>query len=120
MLNGRDLLKPAELVVGGPLTRRNHDVAVRLSEGRADLFLSRAASVCRGRRQFGRPMMALNADKRLGPVRHALAQMVVAGTMVVEPPIQVRVPSGTGDHPVRPAGTVVDGGGVPLPTPGPV
>ncbi|MGK0349259.1 MAG: hypothetical protein ACI855_005354, partial [Myxococcota bacterium] len=36
------------------------------------------------------PLMALTAMNP-GPVRHIIAQMVVAGGMVVSPPLQVRV-----------------------------
>jgi hypothetical protein len=41
-------------------------------------------------------MMAMMAKKNLGPVRHVLSQMVVAGVMIVSPPVQVRVSEGTG------------------------
>ena len=43
-----------------------------------------------GYRSFGRPLMALTALKP-GPVRHVISQMVVAGAMVVTPPLKVRV-----------------------------
>lgn len=43
-------------------------------------------------------MMALSAKKSLGPVRHALSQMVVAGTMVINPPVQVRITSDTAEE----------------------
>ena len=43
-----------------------------------------------GYRSFGRPLMALTALKP-GPVRHIITQMVVAGAMVVTPPLKVRV-----------------------------
>ena len=43
-----------------------------------------------GERQFGWPLLALNAKRELGRVRHALSQRVVAGTMIVTPPIQIR------------------------------
>jgi len=85
---------PRELVVGGPLTRQNHAAAVKLAEPRSFVLVQNLASVVRGRVQFGRPMMALVTEKKLGPVRHAVAQMVVAGTMVVQPPVQVRVSDG--------------------------
>lgn len=39
-----------------------------------------------GDRQFGWPLAALRAQQELGPVRHALSQMVVAGVMTVFPP----------------------------------
>lgn len=43
-----------------------------------------------GYRSYGHPMMALTATKP-GPVRHIITQMVVAGAMMVTPPLQVRV-----------------------------
>lgn len=39
-----------------------------------------------GQRRFGWPMMALQTQRELGPVRHAVSQMVVAGTMTIYPP----------------------------------
>lgn len=35
-------------------------------------------------------MIAITTKRGLGPVRHALAQRIVAGTMVVHPPVPVR------------------------------
>ena len=43
-----------------------------------------------GARSFGKPLLALTTLNP-GPVRHIIAQMVVAGGMVVSPPLQVRV-----------------------------
>lgn len=39
-----------------------------------------------GDRQFGWPLAALRVQQELGPVRHALSQLVVAGVMTVFPP----------------------------------
>jgi hypothetical protein len=36
------------------------------------------------------PMLALMSDVDLGNCRHVLSQMVVAGTMIVHPPIVIR------------------------------
>lgn len=97
MLNGAEMLKAGVLVVGGPITRWAHEEAVRLSAPRELVDLAKpAASVCHGRKQMGRPMMAMMTKKNLGPVRHAIAQMAVGGTMVVQPPIVVRVPERAG------------------------
>lgn len=92
------LTLPRELIVGGPLSRQNHAAAVKLAEHRSFVLVQNLASVVRGRVHFGRPMMALATEKKLGPVRHAVAQMVVAGTMVVQPPVQVRVSDGPRNH----------------------
>ncbi len=40
-----------------------------------------------GSRGIKRPMVALVTKQNLGPCRHALAQMVVAGVMTVHPPL---------------------------------
>lgn len=45
-----------------------------------------SASVLHGQRRFGWPMMALQTQRELGPVRHAISQMVVSGTMTIFPP----------------------------------
>lgn len=45
-----------------------------------------------GERQFGWPLMALRTKSELGPCRHALSQMVVAGTMTVFPPFMSKPP----------------------------
>lgn len=45
-----------------------------------------------GQRRFGWPLMALHTQRELGPVRHAISQMVVAGTMTIFPPF-VKPPS---------------------------
>lgn len=50
-----------------------------------------------GGRGLRRPLIAVATKKDMGPARHALAQMVVAGTMVVHPPLK----AGTG--PATPA-----------------
>ncbi|HMV67476.1 MAG TPA: hypothetical protein PKA64_11545 [Myxococcota bacterium] len=85
--------------VGGPLTRQNHEEATLLALHKTDRLARLSASRCHGRKLLGRPLMAMTAKKSLGPVRHVLSQMVVAGTMVVQPPVEVRVPDGA-----RPAG----------------
>jgi hypothetical protein len=41
-----------------------------------------------GGRGLRRPLIAVATKKDMGPARHALAQMVVAGTMVVHPPLK--------------------------------
>jgi hypothetical protein len=74
-----------------PLMLDAHSVAVRLSDERDAALAEKRTSLTCGRRQFGSPMMALQAKKSLGPCRHALTQMVVAGSMVVNPPVQIRI-----------------------------
>jgi hypothetical protein len=46
-----------------------------------------------GERGLKWPMMALRTQMELGPCRHALAQMVVAGDMVVFPPFVSNFPT---------------------------
>ncbi len=46
-----------------------------------------------GERGLKWPMMALRTQMELGPCRHALAQMVVAGEMVVFPPFVPNFPT---------------------------
>jgi hypothetical protein len=85
------------LTVGSAAGEWNHDSAVRLGRKYDRRLATNADSVCMGVRQFGKPMMALVTQQKLGPVRHALSQMVVAGTMTTQPPVQVRVWSPFGD-----------------------
>ena len=47
-----------------------------------------------GERLLKYPMLALQSSPDLGSCRHALSQMVVAGTMDVRPPIHVSVDRG--------------------------
>lgn len=96
-----DVAGGPKLVVGGPLTRRNHDQATLLSTPLEKGLVDMARSQCHGTHSFGRPMMALLAKKNLGPVRHVLSQMVVAGVMIVSPPVQVRVSESSGIEPGR-------------------
>jgi hypothetical protein len=89
------MLNEDEIVfnVGTPVSRKSFDDATRLAEP-VDLRLSKdRMSLCRGVRTFGRPLMALVVKKELGNIRHALSQMVVAGTMSVPGPVTIRVPS---------------------------
>jgi len=46
-----------------------------------------------GERGLKWPLMALRTQMNLGPARHALAQMVVAGEMVVFPPFAPNFPT---------------------------
>lgn len=97
------------LVLGGPLTRKNHADAVLLHAPVTDELVRFTASRCHGRRSFGRPMMAMMTKKNLGPVRHVLAQMVVAGIMFNPPPVQVRVPETHGQGRVPPLRAMLPG-----------
>jgi hypothetical protein len=83
---------PDRLVVGSALSEAQHARAVHLAGQRAQALADAAASVTRGRVTMGRPMMAITARRDLGPVRHALAQRVVAGSMTHQPAVQVKVP----------------------------
>ena len=73
--------------------KRDYDRAVSLSNHMGPGLARQADSYCYGLKQFGKPMMALTAQKKLGPVRHALSQMVVAGTLFTPAPVQVRITS---------------------------
>jgi hypothetical protein len=84
---------PTRLIVGGPMAEERHEQACLLGQERSDRMIAHARSFCHGRHGFGRPMMMLQAQQNLGPCRHALTQMVVAGGMVIQPPVQVRVPA---------------------------
>lgn len=76
------------------LMRHSHGKAVQLADKTLNFQLSgQVNSYCCGERRFGRPLMALLAKKNLGPCRHALSQMVVAGTMYVQTPVQVKISS---------------------------
>lgn len=86
------------LTIGDSVTRTFYDAATRLANVGEVRLARNADSYCCGKRHFGRPMMALSAKKSLGPVRHALSQMVVAGTMVINPPVQVRITSDTAEE----------------------
>ncbi len=86
------------LKVGTDIGRRGFEAAVLLGDARDLRLASGSASFCHGRRHFGRPMMALATKKSLGPVRHALSQMVVAGTVLVQQPVQVRITASQGEE----------------------
>lgn len=60
--------------------------AVRLDRGATKKTRKYRSKLLFGSRQFGWPLMALRTGMDLGPVRHVLSQMVVAGTMTVYPP----------------------------------
>lgn len=81
----------AVLQVGSAASQWAHDEATRLGRQYDRGLARKADSYCMGLRRFGKPMMALHVQQKLGPVRHALSQMVVAGTMTTQPPIRVRV-----------------------------
>lgn len=72
--------------------RREHVRAARFkaaSEGRTPNFHQ---DILLGERNFGWPLMALRTQSNLGPCRHALSQMVVAGTLTVLPPFMSNRP----------------------------
>ena len=72
--------------------RTNHGLAVRLSLRGPLRSAWSGHSLLAGHRVFGWPLMALHASRDLGPVRHALAQRVVSGTMTVHPPLLIQAP----------------------------
>jgi len=92
------MLKDPEhtLQVGTPAGRWAYKQAQTLGATRFDGFQGKDKCYCHGQRQFGAPLQALMVQKKLGSVRHALSQMVVAGTMVHQPPVEIRYgrPSG--------------------------
>lgn len=71
-----------------------HRVATRL--GAVDAPPLYEENILFGTRGIKRPLIALTTKKDMGPCRHALAQMVVAGTMVVH------TRPGTGAGPAAP------------------
>ena len=56
-----------------------------LSIGRSSIEPTQT-SVLHGRHVKRYPLIALTTQRSMGPSRHILSQMVVAGTMVVHPP----------------------------------
>lgn len=70
-----------------PLFRAAHAASIRLHRRMARTTTGLHRDLLHGDRQFGWPMAALSVQQDLGPVRHALSQMIVAGTMTVFPPI---------------------------------
>ena len=56
-----------------------------LSMGRSSIEPTQT-SVLHGRHVKRYPLIALTTQRSMGPYRHILSQMVVAGTMVVHPP----------------------------------
>jgi hypothetical protein len=47
---------------------------------------TQTSSVLHGKRTLRFPLIALTTRRSMGPSRHVLSQMVVAGTMTVHPP----------------------------------
>lgn len=77
--------------------RREHGKA-SLLEGRAvDKKHTFHQDILLGVRNFGWPLMALRTQTSLGPCRHVLSQMVVAGTMTVFPPFMSTRPGNEQD-----------------------
>lgn len=83
-----------ELLPRPSLLGRSHEDACRL--GLASEPLSPRRNLLFGTRGIKRPMVALVTKQNMGPCRHALAQMVVAGVMTVHPPLR------PGQAPVQP------------------
>jgi hypothetical protein len=67
---------------------RNHEAATTLSRTSVEILGRMRKNLLVGERGMKWPAMALHSQTQMteGPVRHALSQMVVAGTMVVHPP----------------------------------
>jgi len=79
--------------------RHQLEDATLLSSPTNKKLFEESGSHCAGSRRWGKPLMALTVKKNLGKVRHALSQMVVAGTMTVQKPVQVRItPPSAGDE----------------------
>ena len=70
-----------------PMRDRHAQVMLLCGKGtRAPLH----ANVLYGERSMKWPLLALMCDADLGSARHAISQMVVAGTMTVHPPIVIQ------------------------------
>jgi hypothetical protein len=87
----------SELLPRPSLLGRSHADACKL--GQAGEPLSPRRDLLFGTRGIKRPMVALVTKQNMGPCRHALAQMVVAGVMTVHPPLR------PGQAPPTPANT---------------
>lgn len=79
------------------LLRREHPRAARFGEVAMGLSQKFHQDTLLGTRSFGWPLMALQVQSSLGPCRHALSQMVVAGTMTVFPPFMSTRPGNEQD-----------------------
>lgn len=69
---------------------RAHAEGCRLGEARDPAELGARRSLSYGPRGLKFPLLALQAEQQLGPVRHALAQRTVAGVMQVHFPPPAR------------------------------
>lgn len=80
-----------------------HTLATHLFRSATDLSRRIRTAPFQGDRAIKWPMLALRTGMRMGPCRHALSQAVVAGTMIVQPPVVVRVeaPEPTSMNPRR-------------------
>jgi len=76
----------AESLFQSPM-RRSHDLATRFH--RMALRAPLHSDLLHGERVYQWPLLALQTTQDLGNCRHALSQMVVAGTMDVYPPIHI-------------------------------
>jgi hypothetical protein len=63
------------------------------------------SSVLHGSRVLRFPLIALTTRRSMGPSRHVLSQMVVAGTMTVNPPYNPDQP--TSDYAVKPPSSII-------------
>ena len=79
----------AELVPVASLFRDVHVRSRRLGQRVVrSLAAARTDLLFGHQRGIKRPLIALTTKKEMGPVRHALSQMVVAGVMTVHPPVR--------------------------------
>lgn len=85
-----------ELNNSSPL-RKEHPKATRIGDVAMGLSQRFHQDILLGVRSFGWPLMALQTQSSLGPCRHALSQMVVAGTMTVFPPFMSTRPGNEQD-----------------------
>ena len=72
---------------------RSHAVTGRFLRTSLHRRRVRRENILFGERGLKWPLMALRTQMDLGPARHALAQMVVAGEMVVFPPFVPNFPT---------------------------
>jgi hypothetical protein len=79
----------AELVPVASLFKDAHVRSRRLGQRVVRSLAEARSNVLFGdQRGIKRPLIALTTKKEMGPVRHALSQMVVAGVMTVHPPMR--------------------------------
>ncbi len=85
-----------ETLFQSPL-RREHRLVARFQKNA--IGLCTPDNLLYGERESKWPMLALSCQPDMGSCRHALSQMVVAGTMSVYPPIHISPNPEAFEHP---------------------